>query len=235
VSYEEKNQYRIYHLVQEKVHITRNVRIDEKNIYKKNSKDDFTDDWWTNEDDENFWLELNDDSTDTSFEKKKRLISRLIKSISIRFIIEVRISSKSSSRSHQDSMRIKADIASADKRNRDTVIFEANANAEKFFEITDNIAIEEKYLSNDSTEIRASRRSTRTNKSKASIKFEANFLVNDIESEYFFYTKAVINCLITEHDINDSKSLREARKYFDWEKFEKAIKFEHDSLVENEI
>jgi hypothetical protein len=112
-------------------------------------------------------------------------------------------------------MRVEADIASADKRNRDTVIFDADADAEKFFEITDNIAIEEKYLSDDSTEIRTSRRSTRTNKSKASIKFEANFLVNDMRSEYFLYTKAVINCLITEHDTDDSKSLRKAKKYFD--------------------
>jgi hypothetical protein len=155
-----------------------------------------------------------------SFEKKKRLISRLIKSLSVRFIIEVRISSKLSSKSHQDLVRVKVNtaskyrnIASANKRNRDTVIFDADA--EKFFEIIDNIAIEEKYLSNDSTEIRASRRSIRINKSKASIKFEANFLVSDMRSEYFSYTKAVINCLITEHDTNDSKSLRKARKYFD--------------------
>jgi hypothetical protein len=57
-------------------------------------------------------------------------------------------------------MRVKADIASANKRNRDTVIFDADADAEKFFEITDNIAIKEKYLSDNSTEIRVSRRST---------------------------------------------------------------------------
>jgi hypothetical protein len=126
-------------------------------------------------------------------------------------------------------VRIKANIAlkyrniaSADRKNRDTVIFDANANAnakksvdadaEKFFEISDNIAIEEKYLSDDSTEIKASRRSTRTNKKKASIKFEANYLITD---EYFSYTKAVINNLITEHDTDDSKSVKKTKKYFD--------------------
>jgi hypothetical protein len=150
----------------------------------------------------------------------------------MRFIIEVRISSKSSFRSHQNSVRVKADtafkyrnIASANRRNRDAIIFNANANAdakkfvdedvEKFSQITDNIVIEEKYLSDDSTEIKTSRRSTRINKSKASIRFKANFLVSDMRSEYFSYTKAVINCLITEHDTNNSKSIREARKYFD--------------------
>jgi hypothetical protein len=95
--------------------------------------------------------------------------------------------------------------------------------------------IEEKYLSDDSTEIRVSRRSIRINKSKASIKFKANFLVSDMRSECFSYTKAVINCLIIKHDTNDSKSIRKVRKYFDWEKFKKTMKFEHDSLVENEI
>jgi hypothetical protein len=113
-------------------------------------------------------------------------------------------------------------IASANKKNRDTVIFDADANAnakkfvdadaEKFFEILDNIAIEEKYFSDDSTEIRTSRRSTRTNKRKASIKFEANYLITD---EYFSYTKAVINNLITEVDTNDSKSVKKTKKYFD--------------------
>jgi 3-deoxy-D-manno-octulosonate 8-phosphate phosphatase KdsC-like HAD superfamily phosphatase len=113
-------------------------------------------------------------------------------------------------------------IASADRKNRDIVIFDVDANAnakkfvdadaEKFFEISDNIAIKEKYLSDDSTEIRTSRRSTRTNKKKASIKFEANYLITD---EYFSYTKTVINNLITEHDTNDSKSVKKIKKYFD--------------------
>jgi hypothetical protein len=80
-------------------------------------------------------------------------------------------------------VKIEADIASTNKRNRDTIIFDADAHAEKFFEITDNIVMKEKYLSNDSTEIRTSRRSTRINKNKASIKFEVNFLVSDIRSE----------------------------------------------------
>jgi hypothetical protein len=113
-------------------------------------------------------------------------------------------------------------IASADRKNRDIIIFDADANAnakkfvdadaEKFFEISDNIAIEEKYLSDDLTEIKTSRRSTRTNKKKASIKFKANYLITD---EYFSYTKAVINNLITEHDTNDSKSVKKTKKYFD--------------------
>jgi hypothetical protein len=113
-------------------------------------------------------------------------------------------------------------IASANRKNRDIIIFDADANAnakkfvdadaEKSFEISDNIAIEEKYLSDDSTEIRASRRSIRTNKRKASIKFEANYLITD---EYFLYTKAVINNLITEHDTDDSKSVKKTKKYFD--------------------
>jgi hypothetical protein len=120
-------------------------------------------------------------------------------------------------------VRVEADIAlkyrniaSADKRNHDTNTFDtnadANADAENLFEISDNIAIEEKYLSDDSTEIRASRRSTRTNKGKASIKFEANYLIID---EYFSYTKAVVNNLITGHDTNNSKSVKKAKKYFD--------------------
>jgi hypothetical protein len=106
------------------------------------------------------------------------------------------------------------DIASADKRNHDTSTFDTNANAdaEKSFEISDNIAIEEKYLPDDSTEIRAPRRSTRINKRKASVKFEANYLITD---EYFSYTKAVINNLITKHDTNDSKSVKKTKKYFD--------------------
>jgi hypothetical protein len=112
------------------------------------------------------------------------------------------------------------DIASADRKNRDTIIFDVDANAkksvdadaEKSSEISDNIAIEEKYLSDDPTEIRASRRSTRTNKGKAPIKFEANYLITD---EYFPYTEAVVNNLITEHDTDDSKSVKEAKKYFD--------------------
>jgi hypothetical protein len=111
-------------------------------------------------------------------------------------------------------------IASADRKNRDTIIFDVDANAEKSvdadaeksFEISDNIAIEEKYLSDDPTEIRASRRSTRTNKRKAPIKFKANYLITD---EYFSYTKAVINNLITEHDTDDSKSVKKTKKYFD--------------------
>jgi hypothetical protein len=120
-------------------------------------------------------------------------------------------------------MKVEADIALkyrniafADKRNHDINTFDtnadANADAEKFFEISNNIAIEEKYFSDDSTEIRASRRSIRTNKKKASIKFEANYLITD---GYFSYTKAVINNLITEHDTDDSKSIKKTKKYFD--------------------
>jgi hypothetical protein len=113
-------------------------------------------------------------------------------------------------------------IASADRKNRDTIIFDVDANAnakkfvdadaEKFFEILDNIAIKEKYLLDDSIKIKASRRSTRTNKKKASINFKANYLITD---EYFSYTKAVINNLITKHDTNDSKSVKKTKKYFD--------------------
>jgi hypothetical protein len=120
-------------------------------------------------------------------------------------------------------MRVKADItlrytniASANEKNYNTSTFDtnadANANAEKFFEITDNITIKEKYLSDDSTEIRVSRRLTRTNKRKTSIKVEVNYLITD---KYFSYTKAVISNLIIEHDTNDLKSVKKTKKYFD--------------------
>ncbi len=249
MSYENENECRICDFRIDKIHIIRNVKIDEISYIRDQLNNDSSDDdFWTHEDDKllnsNFEIEHSDINSNKRRSKSKTTDNKV----------------ESSDLSEDlDSMRASInDLINV----LDQMMKNLNLDAENHFEIfSENFSADDDQLNQTDEKIQtqASRQSDRERKTfklaERIIQYDLRkkmFRANVIVENKFAHNKSILECythmikilitLINSDDqsnsfnqFDESQILNEATQRFDWSKWEAIMQIEFNLLVENQI
>ncbi len=246
VNYKSENQYRICDFRTDKIHIVRDVKIDEMSHIRDQFDSDSDDDFWTHEDDKllNPNFEIDDSSTSINSRSRSKLKTTDNKA--------------ESSDLNENFNSVKAvDFISALDQMMKNLNLDAKNHLENFSENFSADDDQDDQTIEKIDQSQASRRSDRERKAsklaERIIQYDLRkkmFRANVIMKNKFAHKKSIFECythmikiLITlinsDDQLNDqsdeSQTLNEATQRSDWSKWEIVMRIEFNSLVENQI
>ncbi len=246
VNYESENQYRICDSRIDKIHVVRDVKIDEMSHIRDQFDSDSDDDFWTHEDDKllNSNFEIENSNINSS---KRRSKSKTTDNKAESFDLSANL----------DSVKASAnDLINA----LDQMMKNLNLDAENHLEIfSDDFSADDDQLDQKDEKIQSQAFSLSDRERKASklaeriIQYDLRkkmSRVNVIIENKFAHKKSIFECythmikilitLINSDDqsndqSDESQTLNEATQRSDWSKWKIVMQIEFNSLVENQI
>ncbi len=255
VNYEDENQYRICDSRTDKIHIVRDVKFDEitSRRYQFDENDSSDDEFWTHEDDK--LLDSNFEIENSSISSKWRTKLKTV---------DNRVGSSDLNERNLNSVRA-VDLTNDLTNALDQMMKNLNLDAENHLEInhfeifSENFSADDQdNQTNEKIQPQVSRRSDRERKasklaeriiqydlrkkmSRANVVVEDKFAYKKILKCYTHMIKVLITLINSDDQSNstdqsdESQTLIEAMQRSDWSKWEKTMRAEFNSLVENQI